>query len=1292
MSNPRWTRTALVVLALGLSRCTCAGGLGSADPNVPQIDICVRPTPAADEVCYDQIRIDRAAELCAGGGTCLLPELSADLGRIEANASGILAVRIKNIGTEVLKIFTPVLAPGSSIRFRLDNPEQPDAENVYVKIPPATEYVMNVKLSGASCGTQIGRFVITSNDAETPPNKPAAYNPGPPDTPIYVNVTGLIGGPCLCALPPTTLDFGSVPISHQKAKRFTFESCGDAPLAVSSFVTSDRMGNPTLLFAVGVTQLPAGNTLAPGERGGIEVVYSPTLVTELPDDGELRIFTNSLTAQPYYPVPLIGRGIPRPACLLQAMPETASFGQVPLGSHRDRTFRLYNAGQIACRVYDVTETSGPADFAVTAGAPAPEFTLQPDESHNLDITFTPATSAYAEAAFTILAADVDGFLSTAVLTLSGNPTLPPEGCVLDIQPDFGDFGEVTVGVARQMDFNITNISQDQNLLTGRCSISSAAIVSGAPDYRLGDLSIFANFLMPRMTTSLTVIFEPGSEGVKTGILRFATNDATGGRRDVSLWGNALGAKLCVDPLGGAAATVQCGATQPCATADFGTTTTEAVRNVTLTNCGAGELKVRGINMDPAGGLAFAKLAPTPLQMPLMITAGASAVVQIRYRPTNPNGDFGGFDVISNASNAERARVDLRGNYNGNCPTILRCNPNPLNFGSQEVGTTAVQTAVCSNFGVDPLNIADVQVTGDISLGLQTSTYGEVQPGDSFTVQVKCTPQNPGEKSGTVAITSDACDMTPLTFGVVCTGIEIPSPECIGSDNFTPREKWRWTNTPAYPDYDDVWLTPVVINLTDDNGDGSVDVLDTPDVVFTALDSWVSSDPTKSCYRNVAQPAVVVAVSGKDGHELWAWGRPPAASDPADPNALVMESEGQLAAGDIDADGLPEIIGVKYNYIPPPDDCAITDLTCCIEGKFAWGSLIALENDGTFKWESERWHQGQRVMEDAAAPAIGDMNGDGFPEIAFGNAVFDHNGLLVFEGATEAANSRGQGEGGAGHGSVSVFADLNGDGMNELVAGKTAYLYDGSTYYDRTDLSDGLTTIANLDSDPQPEIILLTADDDLYVLEHNGVTKYGPLRIGSGNVDENGNDGGFIATNPAVGDLDGDGYPEIVVSATNLVHVFEHDLTPKWEMPISDQTGASGPTTFDFEGDGKAEVIHADEGTVWVWDGVTGAVKYQAPRGSRTIIDNPVVADVDNDNHAEILVSLETPGGPSAGMHGVVAYGNDKNNWVATRRVWNQHSYHITNISESGIIPAFEGSGWLTHNVYRSNTVRCERPR
>ncbi len=1317
------TRTlgfAAILLPLTVARCTCNEGLGSAAPPVPDIDVCVKPAPdAAGEVCYQAEKNRLREDLCRGiepGGECRLASLTANLGRVVANSSGALEVRVVNKGFAPLRLLNPPPVPGNSGRFRLDPAQPPGPDAVYLEVPgrerlpggdagPEQTKTFNVTISGTVCGPHSARILLRSNDAEVPETAPGTFDPGQPDSPIELNVEAFVGGPCICPLPPSRLDFGEVAVSQKKVRRFSFENCGDEDLTLSPPTIGVNAGDPGPVFGVEAVFYPANNVLAPGLPGSrpqahIDVHYRPDHLAPPTDEGQLWVPSNAPTAQPHHIVPLSGLGTPRPACVLNAVPSVANFGSV--SGSLARTFRVFNSGQIACRLYEVVRTSGSPEFTLTGGdpalAPGGAISLQPNQSHSLEITYAPGSDQYDEALFTATADDIDAFLSAATIAVSGNPVVPTEGCYLDIQPDFGDFGDVSVGGQSTVTFNIKNASEG-DILDSYCNISSASLPVGLPDYRLGEVGFIGNFLPPGgvLTVSLSVFFEPQSEGVKTGILRFNSNDVTGAARDIPLWGNALGAKLCVDPTGAAPATGQCGTTQPCAVADFGFTTTEVTKDITLTNCGAGVLRIRGLNMDPAGGLAFVKTAPPASALPLELGAGASATVSIKYRPTNPAGDFGAFEVLSNASDANLARVDLRGNYDGDCPTILRCTPNPVQFGSHEVGVAATQTAVCSNFGSQTMYVNNVTLAGDSSFSVVSATYGELQPGQSFVVQLQCTPQNPGAKTGQVTITSDACDVTPYTFAVNCTGLEIDIPECLGSSTFEPVEKWRWTGTPDYPQYDDVWMTPVVINLTDDNSDGAVDVLDIPDVVFTALKSTAGlagggggqgMSYEDFCKANDAQPAVVVAVRGDTGQQLWTWGTLPV-SGPDDPNALAMEVEGTLAAADIDADGKPEIIGVKYTYIPAADDCEMTDLECCVRGKYTYGALIALEHDGTFKWESERWHQDEYVLENAGAPSIGDMDGDGLPEITFGNAIFDRNGLLLFEGLTQGEGVQGHGEGGAGHGPISVLVDLDLDGMNELVAGRTAFKLGRNTpLFDRRDIGDGLTTIANLDADPAPEIIILTGGNDLYVLEHDGTTKYGPIHIASGNVDENGNEEGFISTNPAVGDVDGDGYPEIVIAATNNLWVFEHTLQVKWSAPINDQTGASGPTTFDFEGDGRAEVLHADEGNVHMFDGVSGALKYQAPRSSRTIVDNPVVADVDNDNHADILLSMESVSS-AFGMYGLIVYSNTKNNWVATRRVWNQHAYHITNVSESGIVPAFEGSGWLEHNVYRSNTVRCE---
>ena len=68
--------------------------------------------------------------------------------------------------------------------------------------------------------------------------------------------------------------------------------------------------------------------------------------------------------------------------------------------------------------------------------------------------------------------------------------------------------------------------------------------------------------------------------------------------------------------------------------------------------------------------------------------------------------------------------------------------------------------------------------------------------------------------------------------------------------------------------------------------------------------------------------------------------------------------------------------------------------------------------------------------------------------------------------------------------------------------------------------------------------------------------------------------------------------------------------------------------FDFEGDGRAEILYNDELFFRVYDGRTGALLVQQANPSTTLFEYPVVADIDNDGRAEVVIGLGSQ--PTAG--------------------------------------------------------------
>ncbi|MCH2110716.1 MAG: VCBS repeat-containing protein, partial [Polyangiaceae bacterium] len=155
----------------------------------------------------------------------------------------------------------------------------------------------------------------------------------------------------------------------------------------------------------------------------------------------------------------------------------------------------------------------------------------------------------------------------------------------------------------------------------------------------------------------------------------------------------------------------------------------------------------------------------------------------------------------------------------------------------------------------------------------------------------------------------------------------------------------------------------------------------------------------------------------------------------------------------------------------------------------------------------------------------------------------------------------------------------------------------------------------------------------------------------------------------------------------------------WQRGSDDASSKStSSSVFDFNGDGVAEVIYNDECEMRVYDGVNGAVYYNENSRSRTGIENPIVADVDNDGNAEIVTVLNTdsnnrcdddPGGIATGPNGIRVWGDPSDTWVSARRIWNQMSYSVTNINESGSVPQHAAESWKSFNGRVYNTYRSQ---
>jgi len=394
--------------------------------------------------------------------------------------------------------------------------------------------------------------------------------------------------------------------------------------------------------------------------------------------------------------------------------------------------------------------------------------------------------------------------------------------------------------------------------------------------------------------------------------------------------------------------------------------------------------------------------------------------------------------------------------------------------------------------------------------------------------------------------------------------------------FDPVLEWSWTSSAVEPTALNVLGTPSVIDLNND---------DVPDVVFSSTAS-TSGDELIAGFLRV--------LDGSDGSELFTVNQ----MSPVD---LRVNSTCSVATGDIDLDGFPEIIA------------------CDISGS----GLIAFEHDGIYKWRTEKLD-----INYWGAPSIADLDQDGTPEIIMGRQVLNNDGLLLWSG-NGGRSVQGM------TGPLSLVSDIDLDGSPEVIAGNTVYDANGAIQW-QASLPDGYNAVGNFDLDDFAEIVLVS-DGKVWLLEHDGRVKWGPMLI----------NGGGAGGPPTIADYDNDGEPEIGVAGARRYAVFETDGSLKWEAVIQDVTSnRTGSSVFDFEDDGSAEVIYSDERNLWVFRGTDGAVLFQTLLSSCTWHEYPLVADVDGDDRAEILAVANNNCGYGP-QRGVYVYGDADDAWVLT---------------------------------------------
>lgn len=464
-----------------------------------------------------------------------------------------------------------------------------------------------------------------------------------------------------------------------------------------------------------------------------------------------------------------------------------------------------------------------------------------------------------------------------------------------------------------------------------------------------------------------------------------------------------------------------------------------------------------------------------------------------------------------------------------------------------------------------------------------------------------------------------------------------------TDVFDPVVHVAWvddaTTTPL-PDYNQVMMTPAVVDIT---GDGI------PDIVFSTFKG-----------AGYGSASILRAVNGRTYEPIF---------DLIEPEKHVVGAT-SVAIGDLDGDGKNEIVAAAPG-----------------------GGLIAFDDIDT-GW-AVMWKTAEVFGVSWDGPALADLDGDGQVEVIFANRVFNAKTgeQLCLNTAVGASASGSIPVDLDGDGKLEVIAANgafkfinNGDGTYEC---PTYWTYEGN--------ASGFPAVGDFgtftNDPPQfdqrdgiPEVVVVHGSNmrlfngqtgqQLWAapLPTEGHPHFSQATCASGNT----------AGPPTIADFNGNGRANVAAAGACFYVVFNNDGSLLWKMPTQDHSSrVTGSSVFDFQGDGKAEVIYGDECFLRVFDGTgngdgTTNILFEVANTSGTTRELPVIVDADGDFSADIVVisnnyssgitdqcTARWPGFVEKGgdSRGIRVIKDRENRWVNTRPVWNQHQYSVTNVCD-----------------------------
>ena len=514
-------------------------------------------------------------------------QTAVNFGTIEAGQTGQRTITIENTGTAPLEI-TNIEGDVSGLTF----------DATMFTVEPGGSRTVTITFPSSTAGTFLGNITISSNDPDRGTQTlSVSVIVQPPPAPAI-------------AVQQTPVNFGTIEAGQTGEQTITIENTGTADLAITNIEGEGDVAGlrfDTTMF-----------TVAPGGSRTVTVTFPSSTAGTF--SGNITISSNDpKNGTSTLSVSVIVQPLPVPVIAVQ---QTAiDFGTVEVAQTVQKTFTVENTGTAPLEITGIESDVSGLTFTPSM------FTLEPDGSQTVTVTFPSSTVGTFSGSITISSNDPDRATRTLSVSVIVQPLPVP---AIAVQESAIDFGSVEVAKTVQQMITITNMGTAPLEITG---IESD--VSGLTF----EPSTFT--LEPEGSQTVAVTFPSSMVGEFSGLINILSNDPDRAKHTVSVSVIVQAVPAPVLVVGEPAI-------------DFGSIDAEktAQQTFTVQNTGTADLEITGIESD-VPGLTFE---------PSMFTLApeGSQTVTITF-PKPMEGEFSGrINILSNDPDRVKFMLTISG--------------------------------------------------------------------------------------------------------------------------------------------------------------------------------------------------------------------------------------------------------------------------------------------------------------------------------------------------------------------------------------------------------------------------------------------------------------------------------------------------------------------------------------------------------------------------------------------------------------------------------------------------------